>query len=352
MREKKATIRDVAREADVSVATISRYLNKKGYVSHVTEKRIQSVMEELDYKPNEIARGLARQKTNTIALFIPDISNPFFPQLVQAIEKEAGRKGYKMILVPASSNEMTGVSMWESFENMYIDGFIFAPYQLKGKSIKLLKEKKIPFVIVDRAADVTSTNSVAVDHYKGAKLAVCHLFEVGCRKIIHIGGPKQLIPSKERLRGYTDSLKQFSPEHPVIHYEGDFSLESGKKLTGEAITEHPDADGFFLGNDLMAIGCLKILKSLRKKIPDEIAIAGFDGIDLTKLVEPEITTIEQPVYEIGVAAADKLIQLIEGKAEENDFLMKLELKLQARASTLGFKGKTRGKERDNDEADA
>lgn len=351
MREKKATIRDVAREADVSVATISRYLNKKGYVSHATEKRIQLVMEVLNYKPNEIARGLAKQKTNTIALFIPDITNPFFPKLVHAIEKGAARKGYKMILVPADSKEPAG-GMWESFENMYIDGFIFATYQLKEQSIQLLKEKKIPFVIADRAANVTSANSVAVDNYTGAKLAVCHLFEVGCRKIIHIGGPKQLIPSKERLRGYTDSLKQFSPEHPVIHYEGDFSLESGRQLTGEALTEHPDADGFFLGNDLMAIGCLKMLKSLRKKIPDEIAIAGFDGIDLTKLVEPEITTIEQPVYEIGIAAADKLIQLIEGKAEENDFLRKLELKLQARASTLGFKGKTRGKERDNDEADA
>ncbi|MDQ0861516.1 LacI family DNA-binding transcriptional regulator [Bacillus sp. V2I10] len=183
MREKKATIRDVARKADVSVATISRYLNKKGYVSHATEKRIQSVMENLNYKPNEIARGLARQKTNTIALFIPDLSNPFFPQLVQAIEKEAARNGYKIILVPAGFKEITGVFMWESFENMYIDGFIFAPYQLKEKSIKLLKEKKIPFVIVDRAANVTSANSVAVDHYTGAKLAVCHLLDVGCRKL-------------------------------------------------------------------------------------------------------------------------------------------------------------------------
>lgn len=348
MREKKATIRDVARKADVSVATISRYLNKKGYVSHATEKRIQSVMENLNYKPNEIARGLARQKTNTIALFIPDISNPFFPQLVQAIEKEAARKGYKIILVPAGCKEMTGIFMWESFENMYIDGFIFATYQLKEKSIKLLKEKKIPFVIIDRAANITSANSVAVDHYTGAKLAVCHLIDVGCRKIIHIGGPKQLIPSNERLRGYADSIKQFSREHPVIHYEGDYSLESGRTLTKEALKQHPDADGFFLGNDLMAIGCLKMLKTLRIKIPEEIAIAGFDGIDLTALVEPEITTIEQPVYEIGLAAAGKLIQLIEGKTGGDEAFPKLALKLLARASTLGFKGK----ERDNDGADA
>lgn len=343
MREKKATIRDVARKADVSVATISRYLNKKGYVSHATEKRIQSVMENLNYKPNEIARGLARQKTNTIALFIPDISNPFFPQLVQAIEKEAARKGYKIILVPAGSKEMTGIFMWESFENMYIDGFIFATYQLKEKSIKLLKEKKIPFVIIDRAANITSANSVAVDHYTGAKLAVCHLIDVGCRKIIHIGGPKQLIPSNERLRGYADSIKQFSREHPVIHYEGDYSLESGRILTKEALKQHPDADGFFLGNDLMAIGCLKMLKTLRIKIPEEIAIAGFDGIDLTTLVEPEITTIEQPVYEIGLAAAGKLIQLIEGETGGDEAFPKLALKLLARASTLGFKGKTNSK---------
>jgi LacI family transcriptional regulator len=348
LREKKATIRDVARKADVSVATISRYLNKKGYVSHATEKRIQSVMENLNYKPNEIARGLARQKTNTIALFIPDISNPFFPQLVQAIEKEAARKGYKIILVPAGCKEMTGIFMWEGFENMYIDGFIFATYQLKEKSIKLLKEKKIPFVIIDRAANITSANSVAVDHYTGAKLAVCHLIDVGCRKIIHIGGPKQLIPSNERLRGYADSIKQFSREHPVIHYEGDYSLESGRILTKEALKQHPDADGFFLGNDLMAIGCLKMLKTLRIKIPEEIAIAGFDGIDLTTLVEPEITTIEQPVYEIGLAAAGKLIQLIEGETGGDEAFPKLALKLLARSSTLGFKGK----ERDNDGADA
>jgi LacI family transcriptional regulator len=126
----------------------------------------------------------------------------------------------------------------------------------------------------------------------------------------------------------------------VIHYEGDYSLESGRLLTKEALKQHPDADGFFLGNDLMAIGCLKMLKTLRIKIPEEIAVAGFDGIDLTTLVEPEITTIEQPVYEIGLAAAGKLIQLIEEKTGGNEAFPKLELKLLARASTLGFKGKT------------
>ncbi|PLR67575.1 MULTISPECIES: LacI family DNA-binding transcriptional regulator [Bacillaceae] len=336
MRDKKATIRDVAKEAGVSVATISRYLNKKGYVSLETEKRIQFVMETLKYKPNEIARGLARQKTNTIALFIPDIINPFFPELVSAIEREANSKGYKMILVHADFEEMTEPYMWEGFENMYIDGFIFASYQLKPTSIQRLQYKEIPFVIVDRAANVTLKNSVTIDNYKGAKLAVRHLYSVGCRKIIHISGPIHLVPSQERLRGYMETVKQYSLD--FIHYEADFSLESGISLTKKAMAEHPDADGFFLGNDLMAIGCLKMLKYLQKRVPEEIAIAGFDGIALTTMVEPEITTVVQPISEIGIAAANKLLLLINGIQDKQESLPELNVTLAARASTLGFKG--------------
>lgn len=337
MGEKKATIRDVAKDAGVSVATISRFINKKGYVSQSTEKKIRKVMKELDYSPNEIARGLAKKKTNTIALFIPDITNPFFPELIKAVERIANDKGYRIILVSSNADDSTDTYNWENHVNMYIDGFIFSSYQLNELSIEDLKAKHIPFVIIDRAANLESEYSIGIDNYKGAVLAVEHLISIGCKKIAHISGPKQLQISKDRQKGYSDTMKTHFPGDSVISYEGDFSLESGKKMAQALIEEHPDTDGIFLANDLMAIGCQKAMRLMGKNIPEEIAIIGFDGIQLTKMVEPEISTIEQPIYEIGVSAVTKLLQIIE--EEQVDSHQSLDIRLVERESTLGFRKK-------------
>lgn len=345
MREKQITIRDVAKEAGVSVATVSRYLNNKGYISQKSELKIRDVMERLNYHPNEIARGLAKKKTRTIALIIPDITNPFFPELVVAIEEVAKSKGYSIILVNTQDGDMEDNHFWTQLQNRYVDGFILASFEMSEKVVKAIENSKIPFVRIDRAAEDNTCDSIGLDNYKGARLAVEHLIEAGCKKIAHISGPKSFPPSSERKRGYVESVTDWaerngkeSPEDAVIVCEGDFTLESGKLLTQVLMNQHKDVDGIFLGNDLMAIGCLKALKLMGYQVPQEVAIIGFDGIKLTEMVEPEISTIEQPIYDIGAVSTNKLIRKIEG-IEDNQSLPvepSLDIRLVARASTLGF----------------
>lgn len=345
MREKQTTIRDVAREAGVSVATVSRYLNNNGYISQKAEMKIREVMERLNYHPNEIARGLAKKKTRTIALIIPDITNPFFPELVVAIEEVAKSKGYSIILVNTQVGDMDDNHFWTQLQNRYVDGFILASFEMSEKVIKAIEKLKIPFVRIDRAAENNTFDSIGLDNYKGAKLAVEHLIEVGCKKIAHISGPKSYPPSSERKRGYVETVAdravrdgKTSPEESVIVYEGDFTLESGKLLTQILMNQHKDVDGIFLGNDLMAIGCLKALKLMGYQIPKEVAIIGFDGIKLTEMVEPEISTVEQPIYDIGVVSTNKLIRKIEGLENDKSILgeTSLDIRLVTRQSTLGF----------------
>ncbi|PET62859.1 LacI family transcriptional regulator [Bacillus sp. AFS001701] len=337
MKNKKATIRDVAKEAGVSVATVSRFINNISYISPETEQKIKVVMKKLDYKPNEIARGLAKQKSKTIALIIPDISNPFFPELVVAIEEVAKLKGYSLILVNSNNDDLKNPKFWKEFQSRYIDGFVLASFEFNEEILKSLQKLQIPFVRVDRAVDTLTANSVGVDNYQGAVMAVEHLHELGCKKIAHISGPDVFIPSIDRLSGYRDTLQNYFPLQEPIVYQGDFTMESGKQLTQKLLEDHPDVDGIFLANDLMAIGSLKALKMLKIHVPTDIAIIGFDGIKIAEMVEPELSTIVQPIYRIGVAATNKLIHLIENTDDTEAY--QLEVALAKRESTLGFVSK-------------
>lgn len=331
---KSLTIRDVAKEAGVSVATISRYINKSSYTSEKTGNKIQAVMDRLNYKPNEIARGLAKQKSNTIALIIPDITNPFFPELVNAIEEVAKSKGYSLLLTTSNEADLQNANFWRSFQSRYVDGLILASFQFNKEVLKGMNGLKIPFVRVDRTADL-ATHSIGVDNYYGAQLAVQHLIGIGCKNIAHISGPASFSQSVERMKGFRGIMEKEFPDSELIIYEGDFSLEGGKKVSEVMMKNHPEVDGIFLANDLMAIGSLKALKSLNMTVPAEVAIIGFDGIKLTEMVDPELSTIEQPIYNIGISATNRLINLIENKPVDNE-ASDLTVRLVKRESTLGF----------------
>lgn len=334
MNKKKVTIRDVAKEAGVSVATVSRLINNISYISQETEQKIKEVMKRLDYQPNEIARGLAKQKSNTFALIIPDITNPFFPELVIAIEEISKQKGYNVILVNSHDSDLKDPRFWKEFQSRYIDGFILASFEFNEDILKCIENLQIPFVRVDRSVEFQSDNSIGIDNYKGAVMAVEHLIEIGCRKIAHISGPESFSPAIDRVKGYIDTMRAHFPNGEPIIYQGDFSMDCGKALTMQMMEEHPDIDGIFLANDMMAIGSLKALKLLNIQVPKDIALIGFDGIKITEMVEPELSTIIQPIYNIGIAATNKLIHYIENTSETNEY--DLDVRLIKRDSTLGF----------------
>jgi LacI family transcriptional regulator len=333
-----ATIRDVAKLANVSVATVSRYLNQNGYISKDAEDRIKDAVGKLNYSPNTMARGLAGYKTNTIALIVSEISNPFFSALAKAVEDTATKLGYTTLLANSDRNSLKEIRYIEALKKRHVDGIIFATQMLATNEINELLGAKIPIVSIDRASSEQAVHNISmlqVNHYKGAVMAVEHLLSVGCKNIAHISGPGIVIPAKDRLQGYIDTLTRYGRFTPSYIVEGDFTMESGFKLTQDLLARHPEIDGIFATIDLMAIGSLKALLRAGRKVPDDVALIGFDGIEMTGLTEPEISTIAQPIYEMGEQAVYQLIHQIEDKSSPIQ-LKQLDVKLLARSSTTGL----------------
>lgn len=327
-----ATIRDVAKLAGVSVATVSRVLNKNGYVNIETEQKVTNAIKQLQYEPNAVARGLAGKQTGTIALILPDISNPFFPEVARGVEDVAHSHGYTVILCNSDDQGSKERSYIEVLKKKYIDGIIFASSTLEDEDITQMRKSDIPLVLLDRAPNKESCSVVRVKNYEGAQLAVQHLLEIGCNRIAHIYGPQDMITARQRLSGYEDAVKSFDWFSPSLMVEGNFRIDGGQQAIETLINRHPDIDGLFAGNDLMAVGAVKALTRMGKKVPDDIAVIGFDGIGLTEIVEPELTTIAQPIYEMGRLAATTLIQKITGERIDNQ-IRELDVKLIVRDST-------------------
>lgn len=329
-----ATIKDVAKLAGVSVATVSRVINRNGYVNKETEEKIAACIKTLNFKPNSLARALTRKKTEMIALIIPDVTNPFFAELARAIEDTAASMGYTLILGNSYSigeNEMRYI---EIFKDRYVDGIIFATHRLRTNEMNELIHLGIPIVTLDRAPNIEEFPSIYVNHYTGSVMGVEHLISIGCRQIAHITGPLHLRTSMERLKGYKDTLESHRLFHEPLIKEGDFTLECGLQATLELMAEFPEIDGIFAGNDLIAIGALKALLRLGKKVPDDVAILGFDGIRLSSVIEPEISTVAQPIDQMGQLAVYQLIRLIDNKEVSDRNSKELQAELIQRASTL------------------
>jgi LacI family transcriptional regulator len=327
-----ATIRDVARLAGVSVATVSRVLNKNGYVNKETEQKVAKAIEQLSYEPNAVARGLAGKRTGTIALILPDISNPFFPEIARGVEDAAQAHGFTVILCNSDDLGQKEKSYIEVLKKRYIDGIIFASNTLGPDDAEQMNRNKIPMVVLDRAPSSQVCSVVRSKNCEGAKLAVNHLLDAGCKKIAHIYGPQEYITAKERLDGYEAAVRRFPWFSPSLMVPGYFRIDGGVQAVEELLAKHPDVDGIFAGNDLMAIGALKGLHRMGISVPDDVAICGFDGVGLTEITEPELTTVAQPIYEMGALAARVLIETIE-KGLKDARVYELDVKLVQRNST-------------------
>jgi LacI family transcriptional regulator len=300
----------VAKIAGVSPATVSRVLNNKGYVSEEKKKRIEKVIREVDFKPNQVARGLAKKKSYTLALVVSDITNPFFPELAKGAEHVARIHGYTLLLGNTKGDDhgSEDEDYLKLLMNKYIDGVIIATHDIDRNILE--EHSKMPMVILEMENGVGNTCTIRVDNVQGSMTAVEHLISEGCRRIAHIYGPLYDQTAKERLDGYRRAIDKYSEYEPIM-VPGDFTIEGGIQAVRQLLRKYPSIDGLFAGNDLMAVGIIKELGRLHIRVPEDIAVCGFDGIYLTRIVNPEITTIEQPIYEMGELAAKKLINRID-----------------------------------------
>ncbi|MBM6858950.1 LacI family DNA-binding transcriptional regulator [Clostridium saudiense] len=327
-----ATIRDVSKLAGVSVATVSRVINKKGYVSKETEKAILDAMKKLNYTPSDVARRLAGKKSNTIGLIIPNILNPFFPQVARAAEDIANKLGYNLILCNTDNSREKENQYYEMLLNKQVDGIIISSYTATPNELLALIDRGMPIVVLDREFKEYDIPSINVDNRQGGRLAAKHLIECGCKKIAHIAGPTYIESFQDRLLGFKDYLSEVGLYSPDIIVSSDFSLKDGYEAT-KVLVKEKGVDAIFACSDLLAIGCYKALKEMGYESFEKVKLIGYDGLE-ANINYLELSSVAQPMYGLGKGAVELLIKKIEENSDISKEKIKLQPEIVARESTL------------------
>ena len=329
-----ATIKDVARLANVSITTVSRVLNNKPEgVSEETRQRVLEVVEHLNYQPNRVARGLVTRRTNTLGLILPDITNPFFPEIARAVEDTANKHGYNIILCNTDDRSDKEELYIRVLKSKCVDGIVFTSSSMPVfKHVKQLSDYKMPFVLLDRHFYDEKLPGVYTDGYKGMYEITRYLLEMGHRKIAYIGGPHESPNSMYRYAGFEQALKDYGlvlDKELVV--EGNYKISGGSEGVLELLKRRRDFTAVVCANDIMAIGAMEVLKGAGFRIPEDVSVTGFDDVPMAKYVEPKLTTVAQPCYQMGEVATELLIKLVEGKPVK-DTVITLKPKLIIRNS--------------------
>ncbi|MGN7477725.1 LacI family DNA-binding transcriptional regulator [Solibacillus silvestris] len=319
-------IKDVAKIANLSVATVSRYLNQNGYVSEKSSKRIKQAIQELDYKPSSVARSLSKKQSNIIGLIVPDIKNPYFPELARAVEDMAWSYGYTVVLCNSDEQMEKELLYIERLSQTYVAGLIVTT-SLMDPSVYMANNT--PIVALDRMIDA-AVPTVATDNRKGAKLGTEYLLTNGAGNLLCIRGPKGIKTADDRFIGFLEATDEHGADSIVVTTSFDF--KAAAEVIEQTLAIHPYIDGIFASSDTLAIAALHIAHKLGKRVPEELQIVGFDGIELGEMVSPPLTTVGQDLYKMGAAAAAMLIEQIEGK-EIKQTVLNIDAQLIVRGTT-------------------
>ncbi len=325
------TILDVALKANVSIATVSRVINNSPHkVNPITKKKVLKVIRELDYHPNALAKGLLMKKTMTIGIIIPDISNPYYAEIVRGIQDLADPYGYAIILLNTDRNQDRIIKHIYFLREKSADGIIFSGGIIQGeKVLSCLKELRERVVVIGRHR--VDFPAVIIDNVGGAMKATQHLIELNHKRIGFIGGPDKSTSAKERLLGYRNALMQ--RDYPIdkeLIRKGDLTARSGY-LSAKELIQEKGPTAIFAANDLMAFGTICAAKESGLRVPDDLAVVGFDNILFGSYFTPPLTTVEIPMYHVGAAAMEMLVNLISKKNAEK--LRWFDTKLLIRDST-------------------
>jgi LacI family transcriptional regulator len=300
-----ATIRDVAKKAGVSVATVSRVLNNKGYAHEDTRKLVNEAIKELNYKPNEVARSLYKKKSRLIGLLLPDIRNPFFPELARGVEDEMQEQGHHLIIGNADEKPEKEIDYIQTFKQNNVIGVISATNQAETS---LYEELSFPVVFLDRTTN--SHPSVYSDGLDGGKKAAQEMIRRGSKRIALLRGPIELRTAQDRFKGAVDELCNANVDFQVISSSFRFSFHDAEKMAKTLFEKFPETDGIIASNDLSAAAILHEALRIGRSIPEDLQIIGYDDIPLSKLLFPPLSTIRQPAYDMGREAAKLLMKII------------------------------------------
>ncbi|MBT2291312.1 LacI family DNA-binding transcriptional regulator [Paenibacillus albidus] len=321
------TIKDVALRAGVSVTTVSRVLNNRGYLSEELKLKVTRAMDELNYRPNELARSLSRSKSNIIGLIIPHVSHPFFGELTSHIEDYAYRNGYKLLLCNSQLDKHKELEYIDMLRASRVDGIIMGSHTLE---VGAYRQIHLPIVTFDRQIS-PDIPYICSDNYKGGLLATTRLVDKGCRKLAHIGGhPKLNILSGLRYEAFRDTAQLHGVWHTSLHTNSNsFDFGEYERLLEQLLREHPDIDGIFAGSDIIAAYALKVCREKGRRVPEDIRIVGYDGITLRTQLTPSLTTIRQPIEAMSKLAVELIMAQEMGEKVASEYILPVELEVGA-----------------------
>ena len=309
----RVTIKDVARAAGVSVATVSRVMNDTDNVHPETKQRVLEIAAARRFMPSGTARSLITRRTDTIGALLPDLYGEYFSEFIRGIDQAARTRGLHLLLSSSHGDSAEAASALRSMSGR-VDGLLIMSPHADAKFLSHNIPGGLPTVLVNTFAGLPGHATFAVDNFGGAKAMTRHLVATGRKRIAFINGPEGNPEASERLRGYRAALRSGMPE---LIFDGDFTEESGWAAGRRIAESKPRPDAIFAGNDMMAIGCMATLAAAGLRVPEDIAIGGFDDIPIARYVSPALTTIHVPIAALGTAALDALAKAVEKTAHSS-----------------------------------
>jgi LacI family transcriptional regulator len=312
-----ATIRDVAKRAGVAPITVSRVINNSGYVSEKTRARVEAAIADLGYVPNVLARSLRSRRTNTLALILSDISNPFWTTVSRGVEDAASDAGFNVILCNTDESETEQDKYLHVLMQKQVDGVLLVPACSAVEPIQFVQSQDTLVVVLDRLIPDAQADTVRGDSEGGAYQLTRLLLSLGHRRIAMLSGPQGVSTAEDRVAGYRRALTEAGLDvDPALVYYGQFSLESGYTMTQQMLAVTPRPSGLFAGNNFIAIGALRALRDAGLQVPEDLALVGFDDLPEDLVVDPFLTVVAQPAYEMGQRATELLLARLSGEAPE------------------------------------
>jgi LacI family transcriptional regulator len=310
------TIRDVAKRAGVAPITVSRVINNSGYFSQETRERVEAAIAELGYVPNTLARGLRSKRTNTLALVMTDITNPFFTNIARGVEDTASDAGFTVIYCNTDESEVKEYKYAQILAQKQVDGILLVPACSNPKSVEFLQSVDISVVLLDRTVPGVKSDVVRCDSEDGAYRLVRLLIELGHRHIAVLTGPRGVSTAEDRVAGYRRALSEAGLAENEQAYYGSFTQACGYDLTMQIMAKPSPPTALFGANNFISIGAMKALRDSGLRVPEDVAMISFDDLPVTFVVNPYLTVAAQPAYEMGQKATELLLNRLTGEAAE------------------------------------
>ncbi|HBK6366057.1 TPA: LacI family DNA-binding transcriptional regulator, partial [Enterococcus faecium] len=315
-------LEDVAKRANVSKTTVSRVLNNRGYLSQKTIDNVYKAIEELNYQPNVVARQLFQKKTNIVGLLFPTVANPFFSELVEALEKKLYEIGYKVLIGNSMNNKEKETNYLNQLLSDQVDGLIVGTH---NQGIQEYKYQNLPIVAIDRVMN-EDIPVVESDNYNGGKLATKLLIAQGAKNIIHTNGPIDLqTPANRRRLAYEDTMKAYQLIPRTVTLDFNISYVKKKQIFFQMFEDYPKIDGIFASNDIDAALILQVAKEKGLNVPADLLVVGYDGTLMTRSILPDLTTVIQPINDIADTAVAILMKRINKEETKKEYILPVTL---------------------------